>query len=182
VHRLDRKTSGILLFAKAKQYVSSFQGALDSEVSQKKYLALLRGFTPETGTIDSPVKNENKVYKEAKTSFRTLIHIERNFEIVPYPTQRYSVVEFTAHTGRYHQLRQHANKIAHPIINDPKHGNRHHNHYFQDKLNIPYLFLHAYSLMLQHPFTHEKIDFQQETPGFWTDFLQDDMQRLLQKV
>lgn len=180
VHRLDRKTSGLILFAKSNTSVARFQSALsDDSESQKIYWALMRGYLPENGSIETPVKNENNVYKDAKTTFRTLIHLEREFEIPPYEKQRYSVVELKAITGRYHQLRQHANKIAHPIINDPKHGNRHHNHFFSEKLRVTELFLHAKQLVFIHPYTQNQIKVEAPLPLFWITFLGNDLNKFV---
>jgi tRNA pseudouridine65 synthase len=171
VHRLDRKTSGLLLFAKQSSWVADFQSLFESGTIEKKYLALLRGHMEAEGEIDSPVKNDRGNYKEAKTLFKCLEHFERDFVIPPYEKQRYSLVELIPVTGRMHQLRIHANKIAHPIINDPKYGNRHHNHYFQNELGIHELFLHAYSLKFEHPFTEELIELEEALPDFWAKFL-----------
>lgn len=171
VHRLDRKTSGLILFAKKAQWVTAFQQLFANGEIEKNYLALLRGHLPDSGTIDSPVKNDRGNYKEALTRFRCLEHFERNYVIQPYEKQRYSLVEMTPVTGRMHQLRIHANKIAHPIINDPKYGNRHHNHYFQDVLGIHELFLHAHSLRFKQPFTGQLIELQEPLPDFWNMFL-----------
>jgi len=171
VHRLDRKTSGLILFAKKSDWVADFQQLFESGTIEKKYLALLRGHLEEEGIIDSPVKNDRGNYKEAKTLFRCVEQFERDYSIPPYEKQRYSLVEMTPITGRMHQLRIHANKIAHPIINDPKYGNRHHNHYFQSQLGIEELFLHAYSLVFKQPFTSELVELQEPLPDFWTRFL-----------
>jgi tRNA pseudouridine65 synthase len=167
VHRLDHKTSGVLLLARDKAHVSVFQELFASKAIEKKYHALLRGFVAESGTIDTPVKNERGNYKEALTRFRCLARYEVDFAIVPYPQSRYSLVEMIPETGRIHQLRIHANKISHPIIGDPKHGNRHHNHYFQQELGIPFLFLHAEEVRFVHPFTGEKVRVAAEKPEFW---------------
>lgn len=172
VHRLDRKTSGLILFAKKAEWVADFQQLFEGGFIEKKYLALLRGHLDEEGVIDSPVKNERGNYKEAKTIFKCIEHFERNYIIPPYEKQRYSLVEMTPVTGRMHQLRIHANKIAHPIINDPKYGNRHHNHYFQNELGIEELFLHANSLRFKQPFTGELIDLRESLPDFWNLFLE----------
>lgn len=171
VHRLDRKTSGLLLFSKKAEWVSEFQILFDKNEIEKKYLALLRGFVPEEGVVDSPVKNDRGNYKDAETRFRCLEQFERDYVIPPYEKQRYSLVEMVPVTGRMHQLRIHANKMAHPIINDPKYGNRHHNHYFQEELGIHELFLHAYQLKFRQPFTSEAIDLQAPLPDFWNRFL-----------
>lgn len=170
VHRLDRKTSGLILFSKTKENVSLFQALFEAREITKTYLALLRGHVAESGIIDSPVKNDRGNYKEALTHFRCLKHFECPFEIQPYPTARYSLVEFTPQSGRMHQLRIHANKISHPIIGDPKYGNRHHNHFFAENLGLNQLFLHAASLEFTHPITHEKLFLKVSTPDFWGEF------------
>ncbi len=171
VHRLDRKTSGLILFSKKKEDVPAFQTLFEENKIEKKYLALLRGHVAESGIIDSPVKNERGNYKEAETHFRCLKHIELAIPVAPYETSRYSLVEFTPKTGRMHQLRIHANKIAHPIIGDPKYGNRHHNHMFIEKFEIDKLFLHAKSLEFKHPFTIESVKVEIELPEFWSKVL-----------
>ncbi|ASS50893.1 MAG: hypothetical protein CHH17_02005 [Candidatus Fluviicola riflensis] len=172
VHRLDHKTSGALIFVKSNEYASEFQQLFDSKSIAKTYIALLRGHIPESGTINSPVKNERGNYKEALTHYRSLQQFELNMAVEPYATARYSLVELTPETGRTHQLRIHANKISHPIIGDPKHGNRHHNHAFQERLQLPDLFLHAERLEFIHPFTKERIEIRAEFPVFWGRFFE----------
>ncbi|MGV3631121.1 MAG: RluA family pseudouridine synthase [Bacteroidota bacterium] len=167
VHRLDRKTSGLILFSKTKAHVPAFQALFESNSIQKKYAALLRGHLAEAGTIDSPVKNDRGNYKEALTHYRCLQHIELPIPVEPYETARYSFVEFMPQTGRMHQLRIHANKISHPIIGDPKYGNRHHNHMFIEKFGISQLFLHASSLEFKHPLTGELLRITAPLPVFW---------------
>lgn len=167
VHRLDRKTSGLILFAKQKEKVPYFQRLFESRDIEKKYLALLRGHVQLNGVIDSPVKNERGNYKDAETHFSCIRQIELQIPVEPYATSRYSIVEFSPKTGRMHQLRIHANKISHPIIGDPKYGNRHHNHMFIERFGVENLFLHAYSLEFTHPFTEEKCMFQVDVPSFW---------------
>lgn len=171
VHRLDRKTSGLILFAKEKNNVAAFQALFEQNLITKTYLALVRGHVNVEGIIDSPVKNERGNYKEALTHYKCIKHLELDIPVEPYPTSRYSIIEFTPKTGRMHQLRIHANKIAHPIIGDPKHGNRHHNHMFIEKFGIDKLFLHAQSLVFEHPFTKETINVAVDVPEFWKDFI-----------
>lgn len=170
IHRLDRKTSGIILFAKDKQIVPPFQALFEVQSIQKKYLALLRGHVPEIGSIETPVKNERGNYKEALTLFRCIKHFTLAIPVQPYSESRYSLVEFEPKTGRMHQLRIHANKMSHPIIGDPKYGNRHHNHSFIEKLQISELFLHAAELNFEHPFTKERIVIHAPLPDFWQVF------------
>jgi tRNA pseudouridine65 synthase len=170
VHRLDHKTSGVLLLARSQEYAAAFQELFDAQTITKTYLALLRGHVVPDGVIDTPVKNERGNYKEALTLFRCLGHFGLDRAVEPYPTARYSLVEFTPKTGRMHQLRIHANKISHPIIGDPKHGNRHHNHFFQLELGLPNLFLHAAKLEFTHPFTAERLAVEAPLPEFWQTF------------
>jgi tRNA pseudouridine65 synthase len=172
VHRLDHKTSGVLIFAKSNEYASTFQQLFDSKAITKTYNALLRGHITESGTIDTPVKNERGNYKEALTHYRSLQQFVLNMAVEPYTTARYSLVELIPETGRTHQLRIHANKISHPIIGDPKHGNRHHNHAFQELLQLPDLFLHAKSVEFEHPITKELIKISAAFPEFWGRFFE----------
>ena len=170
VHRLDRKTSGIILFSKTKENVSKFQDLFETDRITKKYIALVRGHIDEKITIDTPVKNEKGNYKEALSELIPIKNITLNISVQPYSTSRYCYVEFYPKTGRTHQLRIHANKISHPIIGDHKHGNRHHNHMFAELLNITNLFLHAEEINFIHPFTKELINILAEKPKFWKEF------------
>ncbi len=168
VHRLDHKTSGLIILAKSSEIAAKIQQQFEKKTIEKKYLALVRGFTPKEGKIDTPVKNaDTGKYKESLTLFRTLQSIEVPIAVEPYSQSRYSLIEFIPKTGRMHQLRKHANKMSHPIIGDHKYGNRHHNRMFAEQLNLPNLFLHAYSLSFDHPITLEKIELKALLPGFW---------------
>jgi len=171
IHRLDRKTSGLLLLAKEKEYVSQWQSMIENNEINKRYLAIVRGHVLSPSSIKSPVKNERGNYKSAHSEIKPLTHFELGIPVAPYPTSRYSLVQFSPITGRTHQLRIHANKISHPIIGDHKYGNRHHNRMFEEQLNLPNLFLHAYSLTFEHPNSGKQIEVEQYPPSFWKDFL-----------
>ncbi len=168
VHRLDRKTCGLLLLCKSKENVSQFQALFDTNQITKTYKALVRGHTPDNGTIDSPIKNnETGIYKKALTYYKTKEKFELNIPVNPYKTARYSLIEIEPKTGRTHQIRKHFNKIAHPIVGDHKYGNRHHNQMFLQKFGLDYLFLQAYKLKFIHPMTQEKINVTTPLPTFW---------------
>jgi tRNA pseudouridine65 synthase len=171
VHRLDYKTSGIVLLCKEKSFVNQFQDLFENQSIEKKYLALLRGHIDEKGIIDSPVQNERGNYKTAETHYQLLQHFTLDIEVEPYPSSRYSLVEFTPKTGRMHQLRIHANKISHPIIGDTKYGNRHHNRMFANELHFPNLFLHAQFLSFTHPILNTEICIEAQLPAFWNECL-----------
>ena len=167
-HRLDRKTSGLVIVAKSKFIAHEIQEQFINQTISKKYIALVRGWTEKEGKIDSPIKNDEKgVYQDAETWYKTIESIEFEKGVVPYPTSRYSLIELEPKTGRTHQLRKHMNKIAHPIIGDPKHGNRHHNHAFIDWFGHSRLYLHALELNFIHPTTKINITLTAMPPRFW---------------
>lgn len=168
VHRLDRKTSGLVVFAKQKEYVSTFQEFFTTNQIQKTYYGLVRGFIPEDGIIDSPVKGRDAlVYKEALTKYKSLKTFELNIPVGPYSTSRYSLVELQPKTGRLHQLRIHMNKISHPLIGDPKYGDRFHNRMFENELQSDKLFLHAKELTFIHPYTQKNQLIIADFPEHW---------------
>jgi len=157
VHRLDRKTSGILLFAFDKvSEIAMHQQFMNSE-TDKKYLAILRGFTPDAMDIDYPLAKENGTMQDAFTSFRTLQRAEVAVAFGKHPTSRYSLVEATPKTGRMHQLRRHFSHILHPIIGDRTHGCNKQNKFFKAQWDMTTMLLHASELAFTHPITKEKI-------------------------
>lgn len=168
IHRLDRKTSGIILLAKQKKFVSEFQALFTENSIQKTYYGIVRGFSPETKTIDSPVKGRDaKIHKEALTNLKTLNNITLEIPVKPYDTSRYSLVELSPKTGRMHQLRVHMNKISHPLLGDPKYGDKNHNLMFEMQFNCSKLFLHAGKLKFQHPFSKEALNLNANFPEDW---------------
>ena len=155
VHRLDRKTSGVLVLAKQKQHVAQFQELFNSNTIKKSYLAIVRGFVDEVLEITTPVKNpDTKVYKDAATFCKPLQKIELNIAVHPYKFSRYSLVELTPQTGRMHQLRIHMNKISRPIVGDYKYGDRFHNRMFENEFACNKIFLHANSNQFTHPISN----------------------------
>lgn len=174
VHRLDRKTSGIILLATDKGYVSRFQELFSLHQIQKTYYGVVRGFAPANKTIDSPVKGRDAdVYKEAETQVRSLETITLDIPVKPYDSSRYSLVELQPKTGRLHQLRIHMNKISHPLINDAKYGDKNHDMMYQNNFGWKNLFLHAGKLEFIHPFLEEKLSLQSNFPDDWLHLFQE---------
>lgn len=157
VHRLDRKTSGILLFAFDKDTEIAMHQQFMNTQTIKKYLAILRGFAPESMDIDYPLAKENGTMQDAFTSFKTLQHAEINVPFGKHATSRYSLVEATPKTGRMHQLRRHFSHILHPIIGDRTHGCNKQNKFFLERWNMSTMLLHASELTFTHPVTSESI-------------------------
>lgn len=168
IHRLDRKTSGIILLATKTEYVSQFQALFTENKIQKIYYGIVRGFAPESKVIDSPVKGRDAdVYKEAETHLRLLEEITLNIPVKPYDSSRYSLVELRPKTGRLHQLRIHMNKISNPLINDAKYGDKNHDMMYESNFGWTNLFLHAGRLEFTHPFTNHKMELNGTFPNDW---------------
>lgn len=175
IHRLDYKTSGLILLCKKKEFIVKFQELFHQDLIQKTYKAIVRGFAPEKMSIKSPVKNaETLKYKDAHTELTLLNQVSLDIPVHPYPGSRYSLVELAPKTGRMHQLRIHMNKISHPIVGDYKYGDRFHNRMFENELQCENMFLHAYSVAFTHPFTGEKLtinaDFSRNWLGIFEKF------------
>lgn len=157
VHRIDRKTSGVLLFAFTKQVEASMQKQFADNLVKKKYLAILRGYTDDFGAINYPLRKENGTLQEALTSYQTLKRAELDVPLGPHPTSRYALVEAMPATGRMHQLRKHFSHIFHPIIGDRTHGCNKQNRLFKEKWQMDTMLLHASSLCFNHPVTGEPV-------------------------
>lgn len=157
VHRLDRKTSGLLLFALNKETDRLMQQQFMENKVQKKYLAVLRGHSPDELLIDYPLKKENGTLQDAVTYFKTLVRTEIALAVGKHPTSRYSLVEAQPQTGRMHQLRRHFAHIFHPIIGDRPHGCNKQNKFFKEHFQMESMLLHASVLQFNHPVTDEKL-------------------------
>jgi len=168
IHRLDRKTSGIILLAKETKYVSKFQDLFMTHEIQKTYFGVVRGFSPETKIIDSPVKGRDaSVHKSAVTHLKTISQITLDIPVKPYDSSRYSLVQLSPKTGRMHQLRVHSNKISHPLLGDTKYGDKNHDEMFDKNFGWKNMFLHAGILEFTHPFTEEKLVLKAPFPKDW---------------
>lgn len=157
VHRIDRKTGGILLFAFNKEVEIAMQKAFMENQVSKKYLAIVRGHTPDAEDIDYPLRKENGTLQDAFTSYTTLKRAELDIALGKHPTSRYSLVEAVPATGRMHQLRKHLSHIFHPIIGDRTHGCNKQNKLFLEQWAMTTMLLHASQLNFKHPKTGEEI-------------------------
>ena len=173
IHRLDRKTSGIILLASKREYVASFQALFTNNEIQKIYYGVVRGFSQEHLIIDSPVKGRDAlVYKDAETQLKLLDKIILEIPVKPYKSSRYSLVELKPKTGRMHQLRIHMNKVSTPLINDAKYGDKNHDLMYAKQFGWKNLFLHAGSLEFIHPFTNQKLTLKSSFSEDWIQLFQ----------
>ncbi len=151
-HRLDRGTSGVLLFSlDAGTARLLAEGFLNRRIT-KEYLTVARGYTPPSGVVDYPLAEEpGDEAVEAITRFRTLGQVELPLAVGRYPTARYSLLLCEPLTGRRHQIRRHMAHLRHPIIGDIVHGEGRHNRLFREELATRRLLLHAWRLEMPHP-------------------------------
>jgi tRNA pseudouridine65 synthase len=157
VHRLDRKTSGVLLFAFEKDVEIAMHKQFQEAMVEKKYLAILRGYAPEQMDIDYPLAKENGNIQEAFTSFKSLQYTEIAVPFGKHETSRYTLVEASPKTGRMHQLRRHFAHIFYPIIGDRKHGCNKQNKFFKEQFEFTTMLLHASEIAFTHPVSSDQV-------------------------
>lgn len=160
VHRLDRKTSGVLLFTLSQELVAPIQKQFAAHEVTKTYWAILRGYAPDSGEIDYALTNEKGTSQSAITHYKILARTEIPLPFGKFSTSRYSWVEAKPKTGRMHQLRKHFAHINHPIIGDRPHGCNKQNKLFLTQWNMASMLLHARQLELKHPITDQPIQLQ----------------------
>jgi tRNA pseudouridine65 synthase len=163
-HRLDRGTSGVLVFALDPAVLPTLTAAFESRDVEKTYLAVVRGWPAAEGTIDAALDrivdpydarpaNPDGEPQAARTDYRTLATVELPVSVDRYPTSRYALVQLHPHTGRRHQLRRHLRHVDHPLIGDTTYGQGRHNRLFRDRFGCHRLLLAAVELRLRHPVT-----------------------------
>lgn len=154
VHRLDKATSGVLLFARHVDAARALGAAFESGQVHKRYLALVRGWPATAGEIDQPLARDPELPStgqprlKALTRYRRLACHEWPFPDGRHDTSRYALVEIEPTTGRRHQIRRHFKHIAHPLVGDSTHGKGAHNRAVAHWLGLARLWLHAQRLAL----------------------------------
>ncbi|MDT8409334.1 MAG: pseudouridine synthase [Wenzhouxiangellaceae bacterium] len=151
VHRLDRATSGVLLFALDREMAGVLGRQFEAGTVGKRYLAVVRGWLDDGGEIDKSLRTGANRLRDALTVYRCLARTELPVAVAPHATSRYSLASVEPKTGRMHQIRRHFNHVSHPIVGDVNHGDRHHNRLFRERFDSHRLLLHAASLDFMHP-------------------------------
>ena len=185
VHRLDKPTSGLLLFALSPELAKRVSQQFSERATEKQYLAIVRGVPEAQGCIDHALAEQldkladadaikalaaageashEKAAQPAITHYRRLATVELPFAVGRYATSRYSLVALEPKTGRKHQLRRHMKHVFHPIIGDTTHGEGRHNRFFRQQYGCHRLLLAATSLQLNHPITGEVLTLRAD-PG-----------------
>ena len=162
-HRLDRPTSGLLVFALDRDCARELAMAFQEHRVRKEYLAIVRGHPPLGGIIRhaltvkddiGPRRNTDAEPQPALTLYHRLAHATADWAADKrYSTSRYALVRCRPATGRRHQLRRHLKHISHPIIGDSSYGKGPHNRAFAEAFGESRLYLHASDLWLNHPVT-----------------------------
>jgi len=167
-HRLDRPTSGVLLFS----FNSDIAAALGKQMMEKQigktYHALVRGFVHNSGMIDYALKyrydkiaDKHKRPQQAPQTATTLYDSIQQFEVPEpvgkYQSARYTLVRLSPSTGRKHQLRRHLVHIRHPIIGDTTHGDGKQNKFAKTHFNFANLALSCTQMGFMHPVSRKWI-------------------------
>ena len=159
-HRLDRGTSGVLLFAFDARTAARLGQAFESRAVEKRYLAVVRGWPEPAGTIDHPLRrledgkdvaDANAPRRDARTDYRRLACAEVEVPSPPHDTTRIALVELSPHTGRQHQIRRHLKHISHPVLGDATYGKGPLNRAFAGLFGTGRLLLACVELRLAHP-------------------------------
>ncbi|WP_407544355.1 tRNA pseudouridine(65) synthase TruC [Vibrio parahaemolyticus] len=167
LHRLDRPTSGVLVFALSSEVASQVMPMFAEHKMEKTYHAIVRGWIEEEGVLDYALKveldkiadkfaSQEKEAQEAVTAYKPLAK-----------TTRYCLMEMKPKTGRKHQLRRHMAHLRHPIVGDTSHGDGKHNKLFRNEFDSHRLLLHASELRFVHPFTNEELVMKASIDDTW---------------
>jgi len=168
IHRLDKPTSGVLLFALDSHTAKLMSEQFKEHSIEKTYISIARGYVADEGIIEHALREKlDKIsdkdaskYKEAQeavTAFRCLGQVEIDASVGRYDTVRYSLVELKPRTGRKHQLRRHMKHINHHLLGDTKYGRGEHNKFVREKYDMYRLLLHAKHLKIMHPYTQKEL-------------------------
>lgn len=166
IHRLDRPTSGVLLFALNKDVARQMSEAFEQKTIQKTYYALTRGHLLGEDLIDYPLKEKldklgdkyvslDKPPQQAQTHYQSITTATLPISLGKFDSVRYSLVKLLPATGRRHQIRRHLSHLRHPIIGDINYGDNKQNPFFIEYFGFKRLMLIAKQLEFIHPVTNK---------------------------
>ena len=153
VHRLDRQTSGVMVFALSRQAASAMGGHVREGAWRKSYLGLCRGVIEHAVSVERDVP-EGEHRRPARTFVEPL-------EVL---CGRYTFLRFTPHTGRRHQIRYHMKNLRSPLVCDVNYGDGKVNRFFRETFNLQRMFLHAESLKFPHPVEARRVELSAAMP------------------
>ncbi len=175
VHRLDRATSGALLFSKDRELIPALKLQFDRQTVVKHYLAIVRGRLASPMRVDRELRNEETgIFQNCSTEFAPLGYFEAEWPGGKFARARYGLILARPETGRRHQIRRHLRGLDHPIINDSAHGDTRQNKAFREQTGISRLLLHAMGLEFTHPLSGERLKLEapldDQMEGLFTSF------------
>lgn len=177
-HRLDKGTSGLLIFTRHAQAARRMGELFEAGGVHKHYLALVRGWPAPDGTCDHPLARDPERPSQGQTLLPALTHFRRLARVEwpltvdgRFPTARYALVEARPLTGRRHQIRRHFKHMAHPLIGDATHGKGPHNRAVAAWTGTARLWLLAHQLSLPHPITGQILTLRAVAEPEWTALL-----------
>lgn len=168
VHRLDKPTAGILVFALNSDIARQISAKFETRQVEKRYLAIVRGFAPEQMLVDHALKEKldkiadkkaqkGKPPQEAQSHISKLFQLEIPAAVGKYATARYSLMLLKPISGRKHQLRRHMSHLRHPIVGDVNYGDNKHNRFLRESCNFNGLALWSHQIRFEHPVTGQEI-------------------------
>jgi len=165
VHRLDKGTSGVVVFALHAEAADRLSHAFREDRVDKRYLAVVRGWVPEQTVVDWPLRDpfdpratpRHTEARPALTEVQRLAIVELPVAVGRYATARYSLVVCRPRSGRQHQIRRHLKHLRHPVIGDANYGDLAHNRFFRETLGVGRLLLAATAIGFEHPYTREQL-------------------------
>ena len=167
VHRLDRPTSGVLLFGLDPESASHLCRQFEERTVKKTYVAIVRGWIPLAPfTITRPLQDHGEP-REAMTHVECLSHWSAPWANQRFETSRYSLILAKPQSGRLHQIRRHLAGMGHPLIGDTQRGDGEHNRLFRIHWESSRLWLHALSLEFEHPSHPAPVKIHSPFPSQW---------------
>ncbi|MCP4411747.1 MAG: tRNA pseudouridine(65) synthase TruC [Gammaproteobacteria bacterium] len=171
IHRLDRPTSGVLLFSLSAEIARLMGKIFTDKTIQKTYYALTRGHLLGNETIDYPIKEKldklgdknvsrYKEPKQAQTAYESILTASLPIPLGKFESVRYSLIKLRPSTGRRHQIRRHLAHLRHPVIGDINYGDNKQNPFFIEYFGFKRLMLIAKKLDFVHPITNENISIE----------------------
>ncbi|WP_085296967.1 tRNA pseudouridine(65) synthase TruC [Cognaticolwellia mytili] len=182
LHRLDRPTSGVLLFALSQDIARLMGQAFSERNIHKTYYALTRGHLLGDGLVDYALKEKlddmgdknvsrDKEAQSAQTHYQSIATATLHVPLGKYPSVRYSLVKCQPRTGRRHQIRRHLAHLRYPIIGDINYGDNKQNPFFGENFGFKRLMLIAKSLNFIHPITQQELTISAKFDMQWQQVL-----------
>lgn len=178
LHRLDKPTSGVLLFALNENVARLMNEKFANRAITKTYYAITRGHLSGEDEVDYALVEKldkigdkfvqkDKPAQSAQTAYKSIATASLPIAVGKYNSVRYSLLKLTPKTGRRHQIRRHLAHLRHPIIGDINYGDNKQNPFFAQHFGYKRLMLHAYSLSFEHPITQHPINIVAEFDQNW---------------